>query len=195
MKQGERERREGGGNEEERTLLVLGSKRGGKTSLILRFLDRGRDVPKPTTALEYTYGRKSRSVVGAAGVGKKDVAHIWELGGGTQLSRLVETPITAQGLRTLAVVLCVDLSAPEQLWRTVVPLLSAVRKRIDKLLSDLDARKSRLPAHLRARAWKKFGDSHPDKAFLRPLPVPLLIVGTKYDLFRNARGPQERKMI
>ena len=31
----------------------------GKTTLILRFLER-EEVPKSTTGLEYTYGRKSR---------------------------------------------------------------------------------------------------------------------------------------
>ena len=42
----------------ERTLLVVGSKNTGKTTLIHRFLER-QEAPKPTLALEYTFGRKN----------------------------------------------------------------------------------------------------------------------------------------
>ena len=44
--------------DEERSILIAGSKRGGKSSVVLRFLDRLMDVPKPTMALEYTFGRR-----------------------------------------------------------------------------------------------------------------------------------------
>ena len=44
--------------DEERSILIAGSKRGGKSSVVLRFLDRLTDVPKPTMALEYTFGRR-----------------------------------------------------------------------------------------------------------------------------------------
>uniref|UniRef100_A0A0M3HFG1 Cytoplasmic dynein 2 light intermediate chain 1 n=1 Tax=Ascaris lumbricoides TaxID=6252 RepID=A0A0M3HFG1_ASCLU len=54
-------------------ILICGSKNCGKSQMILRFLDRNENT-KPTIALEYTYGRRTRGTV-------KDVAHIWELGG------------------------------------------------------------------------------------------------------------------
>ena len=63
--------------DEERTILISGSKRGGKSSVVLRFLDRLQDVPKATMALEYTFGRRPHS----NNLGK-DIAHLWELGGG-----------------------------------------------------------------------------------------------------------------
>ena len=52
------------------------------------------EQPKATTALEYTFGRRSK---GANLV--KDVAHVWELGGGTFLSNLIETPINQQTIK------------------------------------------------------------------------------------------------
>ena len=45
---------------DERTLIILGSRSVGKTTLIHRFLD-SQDSPKPTLALEYTFGRKTNN--------------------------------------------------------------------------------------------------------------------------------------
>ena len=42
----------------ERNLLLVGSKGVGKTTLIHRFVER-TEAPKPTLALEYTFGRKN----------------------------------------------------------------------------------------------------------------------------------------
>ena len=42
----------------ETTLLFVGSRSVGKTTLIHRFLER-QETPKPTLALEYTFGRKT----------------------------------------------------------------------------------------------------------------------------------------
>ena len=46
--------------------------------------DKG-DRTKPTEGLEYTFARKSA----AANLDRKDVAHIWEIGGGEQLGTTV----------------------------------------------------------------------------------------------------------
>eukprot|EP00731_Ephydatia_muelleri_P018449 Em0011g489a len=63
-----------------------------KTTLILQFLER-EEPSKPTTGLDYTYGRKSKGAKM-----EKDVTHMWELGGGTSLSKLIEIPITAASI-------------------------------------------------------------------------------------------------
>lgn len=42
----------------ETTLLVIGSKSVGKSTLIHKFLER-QEAAKPTLALEYTFGRKT----------------------------------------------------------------------------------------------------------------------------------------
>ncbi|KAJ8308790.1 hypothetical protein KUTeg_013664 [Tegillarca granosa] len=74
------------------SVFIIGSKNSGKTSIILRFLDRD-EAPKPTVALEYTFGRRAKGHNIA-----KDVGHIWELGGGTWLSKLMEVPLNADTL-------------------------------------------------------------------------------------------------
>ena len=124
----------------------------------------------------------------------KDLAHLWELGGGTSLIKLVETPITAGAIRTLAVVIVIDLSAPNQLWATLETSLTVVRERINRIMSDFTAKDSRLPQHMKKKAWAKYGDDHPDKDILDPCPVGLAIVGTKYDLFQDFE-PEKRKIV
>uniref|UniRef100_A0A7N5KLZ6 Dynein cytoplasmic 2 light intermediate chain 1 n=1 Tax=Ailuropoda melanoleuca TaxID=9646 RepID=A0A7N5KLZ6_AILME len=77
----------------EKSVFFIGSKNGGKTTIILRCLDRD-EPPKPTLALEYTYGRRARGHNRP-----KDIAHFWELGGGTSLLDLISIPITSDTLR------------------------------------------------------------------------------------------------
>ena len=104
----------------ERSLVFIGSKSSGKTTLIHRFLERD-ESPKQTLALEYTFGRKTNQNL------VKDVCHLWELGGGTMYTNLVETPLVAQQLPNTAVVIVIDLSKPEKIWNTLNTLISSVK--------------------------------------------------------------------
>jgi dynein light intermediate chain 2 len=54
----------------ERNLLVVGSKSVGKTTLIHRFVER-TETPKPTLALEYTFGRKNNQHLARVSLFKK----------------------------------------------------------------------------------------------------------------------------
>ncbi|XP_051936623.1 cytoplasmic dynein 2 light intermediate chain 1 isoform X3 [Hippocampus zosterae] len=114
----------------ERTVFLMGSKAGGKTSILLRCLDRDEPA-KPTLALEYTFGRR------ATGHNTpKDIAHLWELGGGTSLSDLVQIPITAASIGSLSVVLVLDLSAPAALWATMETLLQVAQAHVEQAASQ-----------------------------------------------------------
>lgn len=161
----------------------MGSKAGGKTSILLRCLDR--DEPsKPTLALEYTFGRRARGHNTP-----KDIAHIWELGGGTSLSDLVQIPITPASIRSLSVVLILDLSKPNLLWGTMEKLLQAAQARLEKMFSQTQqaekskpGAKNQMPGLSKARVLPK---DHPDRELISPFPVPLLIIGSKYDVFQD----------
>ncbi|KAK3704477.1 hypothetical protein QZH41_013342, partial [Actinostola sp. cb2023] len=56
----------------------------------------------------------------------KDIGHIWELGGGAFLSKLVDIPITIDSISSLAIVIVLDLSLPNELWVTMETLLKQV---------------------------------------------------------------------
>uniref|UniRef100_H2TI91 Cytoplasmic dynein 2 light intermediate chain 1 n=2 Tax=Takifugu rubripes TaxID=31033 RepID=H2TI91_TAKRU len=167
----------------ERTVFLMGSKAGGKTSILFRCLDR--DEPsKPTLALEYTFGRRARGHNIP-----KDIAHIWELGGGTALSDLVQIPITSANLKFLSVILVVDLSKPNDLWGTTEKLLQTTQAHLEKTFSGAQKAQAAKPAANHPSsipsAARVLPTDYPDKELISPFPVPLLIIGSKYDVFQD----------
>lgn len=174
--------------DEDSTLLVVGSKKTGKTTAIYRFLNR-EEPPKPTLALEYTFGRQSRS-----NALSKDVCHIWELGGGTLFPTLLQVPISEKTLMNLTVAIMVDLSLPNELLITLSTLLDALHQAISHILESKDLKKPNLKEILTASAWKRIGENHSDRSNIRPFLVPLVIIGGKYDIFQNFE-PEQRKVV
>ncbi|TKS85919.1 Cytoplasmic dynein 2 light intermediate chain 1 [Collichthys lucidus] len=180
---------EGGETVSERSVFLTGSKAGGKTSILLRCLDR--DEPsKPTLALEYTFGRRAR------GHNKpKDIAHIWELGGGTSLSDLVQIPITPVSLRSLSVILILDLSKPNSLWETMEKLLQAAQAQVEKRQQQAQKAKSGAKHQTAVQsAARVLPKDYPDRELISPFPVPLLIIGSKYDIFQEFDS-DKRKVV
>ncbi|XP_014897712.1 cytoplasmic dynein 2 light intermediate chain 1 [Poecilia latipinna] len=173
----------------ERSVFLMGSKTGGKTSILLRCLERD-EPPKPTLALEYTFGRRAKGHNTP-----KDIAHLWELGGGTSLSDLVQIPITPNSIRSLSVVLVLDLSKPNALWGTMEKLLTAAQAHVEKIFSEAQKSKPggkrQKAAHPAARVLPK---DYPDRELISPFPVPLLIIGSKYDLFQDFDS-EKKKVI
>ncbi|CAD5125611.1 DgyrCDS13814 [Dimorphilus gyrociliatus] len=172
------------GISEELSVLFLGSKTCGKTQLILRYLDKD-ETAKPTTALEYTYVRKGKGQSMA-----KDVGHIWELGGGTWLSQLIEVVANPDTIKSTHIYLMLDLSKPEEMWFTLEKLLTAIRSRVDAVVSQIPGLKDALTQ----KAFERYGENSLDKEVVNPLLVPLIIVGGKYDLFQEIE-PEKRKVI
>ncbi|KAM9808754.1 cytoplasmic dynein 2 light intermediate chain 1 isoform X3 [Syngnathus typhle] len=176
----------------ERTVFLMGSKAGGKTSLLLRCLDRDEPA-KPTLALEYTFGRR------ATGHNTpKDIAHLWELGGGTSLSDLVQIPITAASIRSLSIILVLDLSAPSTLWATMETLLQVAQTHVEQAASQarqVDKKRAQSKQSANALfAARVLPKDFPDRELISPFPVPLLIIGSKYDLFQELAS-DKRKVV
>eukprot|EP00512_Aurantiochytrium_limacinum_P010426 CAMPEP_0171564720 /NCGR_PEP_ID=MMETSP0960-20121227/16456_1 /TAXON_ID=87120 /ORGANISM="Aurantiochytrium limacinum, Strain ATCCMYA-1381" /LENGTH=357 /DNA_ID=CAMNT_0012118157 /DNA_START=75 /DNA_END=1147 /DNA_ORIENTATION=+ len=81
-----------------------------------------KDELSPEQQLKYIFGRRSN----ASGE-RKDLCEVWELGGGDKLLGLADIVLQQQfpGL----VVVCVDLSAPEDAFEEATSWMNAVRKR------------------------------------------------------------------
>ncbi|KFP80270.1 Cytoplasmic dynein 2 light intermediate chain 1, partial [Acanthisitta chloris] len=172
----------------EKSILFMGSKNGGKTTIILRCLER-EESPKPTLALEYTFGRRARRHNTP-----KDIAHFWELGGGTSLLELIRVPITSHNIRSFAVVLVLDLSKPNELWTTMEDLLQVTRNHVNKILTKLEKTNAEVAAEIKQRKWNDLQRDHPDYELVDPFPIPLMIIGSKYDLFQEFDS-EMRKII
>ncbi|XP_075060246.1 cytoplasmic dynein 2 light intermediate chain 1 [Mixophyes fleayi] len=174
--------------ETERSVFFIGNKHGGKTTIILRCTDRD-EAPKPTLALEYTFGRRAKGHNTP-----KDIAHFWELGGGTSLLDLIPIPITSENIGTFSIVLVLDLSKPSELWYTMENLLQATRKHVDKIISDIGKSNSKAGSQTMQNIGRSIPKDHPDKELIDPFPLPLLIIGSKYDIFQELDS-EKRKII
>ncbi|RWS14744.1 cytoplasmic dynein 2 light intermediate chain 1-like protein [Dinothrombium tinctorium] len=167
----------------QRTLQFIGSRQSGKTSLVYRFVDKS-DNPKPTLALEYVFARKKRTnEVG------KDVCDIWELGGENLFTNLLQFSITKENISTVSVVLVLNLAVPEEIVLTAESLIDSVKERINDVIGM-----SKLAKELKQKAAQRFGQKHRDLDRVDPFPIPLLIVGSKYDLFEEL-DLEKRKVI
>ncbi|XP_052106134.1 cytoplasmic dynein 2 light intermediate chain 1-like [Mytilus californianus] len=177
-----------GATGEESSVFIVGAKNSGKTSIVLRFLDRD-EAPKPTVALEYTFGRRAKGHNIA-----KDVGHIWELGGGTWLSKLMDVPLNPSSLSHTAVAIVIDLSKPKEIWYNLETLLNSAKSRLNTVIEELKSEDPGVKDRLTKQAWERVGADHPDKNLMNPFLVPLIIIGGKYDLFQEF-GSEERKVI
>ncbi|NXF47949.1 DC2L1 protein, partial [Oceanites oceanicus] len=139
----------------EKSILFMGNKNGGKTTIILRCLER-EEIPKPTLALEYTFGRRARRHNTP-----KDIAHFWELGGGTSLLELIRIPITSNNIRSFAVVLVLDLSKPNELWTTMEKLLQVTRNHVKKILTKLEKTNPEVATEIKQRMQNNLQRDHP----------------------------------
>ncbi|XP_037071926.1 cytoplasmic dynein 2 light intermediate chain 1-like [Pollicipes pollicipes] len=171
----------------ETTLLFVGGKQAGKSSIIHKFLDR-EEAPKKTLGLEYSYGRKAgKSVL-------KDVCHIWELGGGTTYTPLLETPLEAERLPTVAIFLVIDLNKPQSMWFTLETMLQVLRENLDTEIGSGVGREMKLKERLKRATDLRVPPDHQDYAQMRPFPVPLIIFGSHYDAFQDW-DPEKKKLV
>jgi len=182
------QKRKDGDGKADMNVLVVGSKGAGKSSLVARFLNPDdQDTAKPTMGLDYLFARRTAQ-------GEKQVAHIWELGGGEDQASLMDAVITPENLRNFVCIVCVDLSQPSTVLDSLVFWLDRVRKRIDNCLRVMSEKKSTLPDRLRDRARKDFGADHPDAELVNLCPTPILITATKFETFQN-KDAELRKIM
>ncbi|KAL5239847.1 hypothetical protein ACI65C_007257 [Semiaphis heraclei] len=156
----------------ERTLLVIGSKNAGKTSLIYSFFDKN-EKPKPTLALEYSFARRSGKSL------TKDICHVWELGGGLVFKDLLSVIVQKTRGRRLSVVLVLDLSKPDILWNTMEMLLEEIKTHLENVPEIEEYNQINVK-------------NVEDKKYMSPLPIPLMIVGSKYDVYQNFEPAKKR---
>ena len=162
----------------ESSLFILGSKFCGKTSLILRFLDRD-ETANPSVALEYTYGRRTMQ-----GGSDTHLCHIWELAGGGNSNYLdmIRVPLRSCPLHELCIVIVLDLSAPHQLLRTWECVTDELKARLNEISKTCSQREIEA---LKSNISDAYGYEHPDRDLLNPLLAKFVIIGGKYDLFKE----------
>ena len=124
----------------------------------------------------------------------QDVCHIWELGGGTLFTKLLETPLAPLKLPNIHVVIMIDLSKPEELWFTLETLIVMLQNHIDIAIKAPEAVNEQIEEKLDITKKSNMDSEHPDKDSIRPFSLPLIILGGKYDEFQNF-DPEKKKKI
>lgn len=177
------------------TILFCGSKKSGKTSLVDRFINPTKDEkdqPKATVALDYKFARYATD-----GSSSKVLAHIYDLGGDEANENLLGVPVSKATVGNLVLAITLDLSEPHSCVPNLEKWLQLLRSHVDKSLQMLaqenppgllhvDAQRA-----LRANAYAE----HPDRGFITPFPVPLVIFGTKWDVLASEVDPEKRKNL
>jgi len=180
-------------------LLVVGAKASGKTTVIETIINRTggsskthSGAPDPTTSLDYRYmGQGLRS--GAHVL----LTHIWELGGGQSLTKLVDISINTDSLERSGVVIVLDLSNPKSILADITYWIAVISKRISDVIDKISARRPKAAETLRAKAQNRVGGSkHLDIQSLQKslCPLPILIVANKFDKFRDNSVEQLRSV-
>jgi dynein light intermediate chain 2 len=171
------------------TVFFVGSSKVGKSTIIQNFLKpSNKKEPKATFSLEYNYARKKLA-------NGKALAHIWEMGGDINEPKLMNVPVTPATLEALTAVVCVDLSKPHN-------VLSHSRHWVRQLRSSIEASFAQLRAERNdklqdmVRASKAPFVEHVDNGRVKPSPVPLIVMATKYDTLRaGSVSTAERRLI
>lgn len=184
----------GGGNADSEvgangsSLVFVGDLSSGKSTLIQTFLKptAAKDT-KPTIALEYNFARRTAN-------GVKQVANLWEIGGDLVEPKLMEIGITLKGLPTTAVIICCDLSKPHNVLNSVLRGIGAVKETASKRVAALQATNVNRLTEMREKLSAPYKE-HPDANRVRPLDVPVCIVGNKHDAFKSLSSSDRRAVV
>jgi len=183
------------------TVLVIGDSGSGKSSLVQSFLKpNSTKVPKPTFALEYSFARR-KNAGGDKGGDAKTLAHIWELGGDIYEPKLLEVALTVDNLSTAAVIICVDLSKPQDSFASMKQWISTIRGHLANKYSGLKGGNSKQQAAANEMkdasmgAYGSLENPHGDAGKYRPSEVPICIMACKYDQFRTKFNSSDRRSL
>eukprot|EP00960_Hanusia_phi_P028214 747261-Hanusia_phi.AAC.4 len=181
--------------------IFVGTMSSGKSTLIRRFKNAEKDDElQPTTALDYSFAR----TVDKGKTGTKDVAHFWELGGGTSLPDLLDVPLNENNLKSTVLVIVADLSKPNEVMACVQFWLRKLEKRMQALeqICKKEPKLAKLFDMLRERSIKRFGEGgEKHKDMQGPLShmfkvhaVSVVIVANKYDEFAQ-KAPELKRVM
>lgn len=109
-------------------------------------------------------------------------------------TKLLETPLAPLKLPKTHVVVMIDLSKPEELWFTLETLTGMLQSHLEIALKSQEAMTQQIEEKLNLIVKANIDQEHPDKDLIKPFPLPLIILGGKYDEFQNF-DPEKKKII
>ena len=177
------------------TLLVVGDSGCGKSTLLQSFLKPNvTKEPKSTFALENSFARRKNAERNG-----KSLVHIWELGGDIYEPKLLNIPLTVSTLPNAAIIICLDLSKPQDCFLSMKRWVSLVREHISTKYAELRAGGSQsqtIANEMKETALAAYGSSTGlDSSRVRVCEVPILFVANKNDQFRSKHSSSDRRSL
>ena len=168
--------------------MFIGEKQSGKSSLIAKFLDHQiKDEMGQTTALEYKSGLKLQ--------GDRQVkTNVYELGGGRNFANLLEAALLGGNVQHTTVCIVVDLTKPGNAIENLLFWLNAVKEQSQMALEAL-AQTNVEQVHELQRTMREKWSGHEDSAKLSLSPVPICIIGSKFDAYANQYDTSLKKQL
>jgi GTPase SAR1 family protein len=182
--------------EREATVAFVGDKQSGKSAAVAAYLNRERPPaealdaqnPAPTPTLDYHFVRS----VSTAGLSEtRELSHVWEVGSGRAMARLLEVAVTSQSVDSAMVVVVVDLSRPASALDSLQFWFKKIRAHVQACVDKAVKRNPEVARRLDARAAEPWAE-HADRAKVSPSRVPVLVLGAKHDLVRGWESEQLR---
>lgn len=117
------------------------------------------------------------------------------LGGDISEPRLLEVPLTVGNLSTSAVVICCDLSKPNNCLASLLKWIKLVRNVVDLRLKELQSTNSTAANALKDAATSRCKNHDKDSKKINPLEISLYIVANKYDVFKTQSSADRRGLM
>jgi dynein light intermediate chain 2 len=168
----------------EATLIFLGSRTSGKSSLMCSYLyrDRVEEQPRPTDSLDYRYTRTSLK---DAMNEEKSLSHFWEIGGGRSLLSLLGIPLNANTVLDSTAVIVLDAQRLSTLIDDAQFYVDTLRSHFNQIYSNLT--KPVLKQQLAAVAEKSNTETVKD---CKGMPVQTILVLNKIDALSSLNNEQ-----
>lgn len=117
--------------QQSKTLIFVGEKGCGKSSLIAKFLDlQVKDDMGETTALEFNSGLKLSN-------DRRVKTNVYELGGGRNFANLLEAALSEGNVANTTVCIVIDLTKPGNTIESCLFWINAIREQSQAALEAL----------------------------------------------------------
>lgn len=161
----------------DQTVLIVGSRNCGKSSIINR-LNGNTSSTKPTTALEYSYGKREER-------NQTSIAHFWELAQGAELAQLADVVLTPETIHQCIACVVIDCNDLGTAFQSLTSWLKRIDRRVQDIFAKMRAKNSNTPEKMMSRMKKRIGDDHPDLSQMRISGVPTVIICSRMDMLKE----------
>lgn len=140
----------------------------------------------PTAGIDFKYAIKKID-------SKKVILNYLEIAGGRQLADLLSTTLNSNKLLETSFILTIDMSMPDTAVHHLDFWLRTIRETVNKAMEELESKSPIEASKVREQSSFKW-EGHTDARRVSPIGIPVIIVGTKYDVFGLIESEQKKWM-